>query len=64
MSYNDIEFTFDFSPTLKTREQIKATVQFVVGGGSDFQFALFVPFVSTEPENKSSGKSSLPKATL
>jgi hypothetical protein len=52
MSYNDIEFTFDFTPLLKTREQIKATVHFVVGGGSDFQFALFIPFVSTEPEKQ------------
>ncbi len=52
MSYNDIEFTFDFSPILKTREQIKATVQFVVGGGSDFRFALLIPFVSTEPEKQ------------
>lgn len=52
MSYNDIEFTFDFTPLLKTREQIKATVHFVVGGGSDFQFALFIPFVSTEREKQ------------
>ena len=52
MSYNDIEFTFDFSPILKTREQIKATVQFVVSGGSDFRLALLIPFVSTEPEKQ------------
>jgi hypothetical protein len=52
MSYNDIEFTFDFAPILKSLEKIQATVQFVVGGGSDFRFALLIPFVSIEPEKQ------------
>lgn len=46
---NDIEFTFDFKPTLKTREKLQTTVYFVVSGGSDFLLALYTPFVKIEP---------------
>lgn len=45
-----MEFTFDFTPMLRTREKIQATVNFLTDGrGFDFHFALFTPRVSVEP---------------
>lgn len=47
MSYKDLApFIFTFDALLKTREQIKAIVQIVVGGTGDFALQLFIPFLS------------------
>ena len=43
-------FTFDFTPTLKTREMIKATVYFVVDGHTlNLTLAIVNPWASPEP---------------
>jgi hypothetical protein len=47
MTFNDIDpFTFDFTPVLKTREKIQATVCFSVGGCGLGFYLNYIPFTA------------------